>query len=803
MAKDYPENAADAKTSEVAFTVLDCPDAVLTKRYEISDGAPKAVGVVEMPTSGTARREVLRGTPTDILQRLAQSLDSMPGSGAIICAPPPDGRDEWRLTVKKSADRTAGTVARTKADFAPAAGPALLGLDFDVKDYPLETWAAIQERGGLDAILEEAFPGFANAACLRRPSSSSFIRLEGEAGDPKLCGEHRYYIIQDGTDAAAFAKRLAQRLKLCGWAWAKVSAAGTILQRNPLDAGASDPSRIFFEADAELGDGLEYGETRRSDVTCGGMLDTAALRELDAEETAEIAAIEDRAADAVRVEAERIWTTRQEGRVRKRVATGVPEAQARSAVSHYTDRQELLHFEEIHLDSGEVVTVDEILCDKNRYHRQKCAMPLEPDYGNGRNLAIIYTDGEPHIYAQGHGGVDFKLCANPTRFFDIEEPVGLPFEGGAADRDEPDDVFECLDLEAIEAMEPPEFLVDRHFPADGVGFIYGAPGSKKSFLALDMALHIAHGLPSWHGDTIKPRTGHVVYIAGEGASGLKHRVAAWKRGRFLPEGARAKFTLIRQSMNFMRPEDVQKLHRSIRKQAPNGVDLVIVDTVSQMLPGADENLQKDMTLYMQACKALRDTHSCCVVGVHHSSKAKSGGDAGGDMRGSSVFRGGADFIFRTEDTKPHVVFHCQKMKDAEDGWKDSYILPKRQWVDTEGVERSSLVPKRVSEAVAEAADECRRRQIAEIIAAVLDGRESALWPDIKEDIASYANKDGPIRPQQKIDNVRDQVVNALGSSPVRIERVGGDVLVSCSKTGTAKNSTYRFTVQNVRDGVFA
>ena len=33
---------------------------------------------------------------------------------------------------------------------------------------------------------------------------------------------------------------------------------------------------------------------------------------------------------------------------------------------------------------------------------------------------------------------------------------------------------------------------------------------------------------------------------------------------------------------------------------------VFVDTVSRVLPGAEENLQKDMTLFVKACDAVRE-----------------------------------------------------------------------------------------------------------------------------------------------------------------------------------------------------
>ena len=63
-------------------------------------------------------------------------------------------------------------------------------------------------------------------------------------------------------------------------------------------------------------------------------------------------------------------------------------------------------------------------------------------------------------------------------------------------------------------------------PKDDLVVLFGASGTFKSFLAIDMALHIAHGLP-WLGR--KTAAGSVVYVAAEGAGGLRKRLAAYAR----------------------------------------------------------------------------------------------------------------------------------------------------------------------------------------------------------------------------------------------------------------------------------
>ena len=65
-----------------------------------------------------------------------------------------------------------------------------------------------------------------------------------------------------------------------------------------------------------------------------------------------------------------------------------------------------------------------------------------------------------------------------------------------------------------------DILVDR-----GIATIYGESGSTKSFLAIDLALHLASG-SEWFGLPVS-REIPVVYTALEGFTGLRKRILGW------------------------------------------------------------------------------------------------------------------------------------------------------------------------------------------------------------------------------------------------------------------------------------
>lgn len=237
-------------------------------------------------------------------------------------------------------------------------------------------------------------------------------------------------------------------------------------------------------------------------------------------------------------------------------------------------------------------------------------------------------------------------------------------EGAPASEPPAEDVYELLDVDDILNMPDPRWLIDRHIPEHGVGLLYGEPSGGKSFIALDWALHVASGLQDWQGDAVEaPVDAHVLYVAGEGAPGYKKRLRAWQTYHEAPR--RPNFRLLQQQVNFMRPEDVQKLMRTVRQAAVRPLSLLVVDTVSTVIPGADENLQAEISLFMHACRALSVAFSCPVLGVHHTGK-------NGNIRGSSVFKANADFVFRLDrDPKNRTgTLTCEKHRDAEANWEE-------------------------------------------------------------------------------------------------------------------------------------
>ena len=233
-------------------------------------------------------------------------------------------------------------------------------------------------------------------------------------------------------------------------------------------------------------------------------------------------------------------------------------------------------------------------------------------------------------------------------------------------------IFTLMRTGAIMEMKDPEYLIDNLIPDESFGFVIGVPGCLKSFITLDMSLSIAAGLREWMGYKIK-KQGPVVYVTSEGLGDIKRRIKAWEK-KTKKKVDSLPFYLIPDSMNMMQSADVMKLARTVKAaQEQEGAPpaLVVIDTASRVLPGADENLQKDMTLFVKACDYIRQSFKCAVLAVHHLSR-----NGAGTMRGSTVFDGAADFILLVEREAGQMFgsISAKKIKAASDGWTIEFAV---------------------------------------------------------------------------------------------------------------------------------
>jgi hypothetical protein len=211
------------------------------------------------------------------------------------------------------------------------------------------------------------------------------------------------------------------------------------------------------------------------------------------------------------------------------------------------------------------------------------------------------------------------------------------------------------DLDDIPALEP---LIDGWLYKDSVARIVGESGSFKTFVALDMALTVAAQQSLWFGHTVKG--GSVIYVAAEGARGIRPRIRAWETEK--NDGVRVKdFGVYPEPIQVLGPE--WPAFVEVCKQ--NDVAMVVLDTQARVTVGVNENDNTEMGRVIEHAERLRRDTGACVVLVHHTGYDKS------HARGASSVYGALQTelsISRDSNGKKGMTLRLKadKQKDSEE-----------------------------------------------------------------------------------------------------------------------------------------
>lgn len=226
--------------------------------------------------------------------------------------------------------------------------------------------------------------------------------------------------------------------------------------------------------------------------------------------------------------------------------------------------------------------------------------------------------------------------------------------------DAPADAVDALLAEMLHPSDlrdrPPQpYLIKGWLKMPSESWLIGAPGSRKSFVALSMAADVAAGHP-WQG--IRTRQGKVVIIAAEGAAGLGGRINAWERetGRRMSEDVH----ILPRPVQASNAAAWSVLIKACERIQPA---LIIVDTQARVTVGLKENDATDLGIYIAAASALKAASGACVLTIHHT------GRNGQDARGTSAMDGAQDSELKVVALPEPLrgELRHEKQKDLEEG----------------------------------------------------------------------------------------------------------------------------------------
>lgn len=174
--------------------------------------------------------------------------------------------------------------------------------------------------------------------------------------------------------------------------------------------------------------------------------------------------------------------------------------------------------------------------------------------------------------------------------------------------------------------DTPQYLVQGLIPMGTPIAIHGPPKSKKTFVAIDIALSIAIGAPWCHVYGVK-RGRVLLLLLEDPISETRRRIRGFLRYRNITPSDLDDWLFYDDRSNrfrFDEPGDMIKMHMTLADLKPS---LVVMDSLSR-LHSVDENSKKEMSIVTDGWAELCASHGCSLAVIHHNRKSD------GQMRGT-------------------------------------------------------------------------------------------------------------------------------------------------------------------------
>jgi len=248
--------------------------------------------------------------------------------------------------------------------------------------------------------------------------------------------------------------------------------------------------------------------------------------------------------------------------------------------------------------------------------------------------------------------------------------------------------FERADF-VLSQVTNPDWLITEVFERNRLITVFGEPKSGKSFIAIAMACAVARG-SDFYGH--KAKKAPVVYLAGEGVSGIRRRLSVYNQSEYGGSLKEAPLFLSNRGSRINEAEEYQKLEDEINllKQEVGQIGLIIFDTFQRNFSG-DENSAQEVNKFVKAADQLIHDFDCTVLLIHHTGRGNKG-----RARGSSVLDASIDgeFIVERKDKtvgdKKEMFVKMKQTKNKDGmGMTDKNFIFYEETVIGEGLDVTS------------------------------------------------------------------------------------------------------------------
>lgn len=231
-------------------------------------------------------------------------------------------------------------------------------------------------------------------------------------------------------------------------------------------------------------------------------------------------------------------------------------------------------------------------------------------------------------------------------------------------------VFRTLE-HARRPREKTRYVIDKFFATHTLNILYGAPGSLKSMVALDMALDVAGGI-EWmpgcmqNGEGAKTEQGAVVWVdMDNGRRRSDERVDAMSRMKPLPHDA--PFYYISMPQPQLIAHDIESMTMLRNSVDSFGAVMVVIDNLGLVTGEVEEN-SAAMAQVMKNFRWLAEETGAAVLLLHHQRKGSTnGGRVGDSLRGHSSIEASLDLALQVtrEDKTNQITIRSTKTRGVD------------------------------------------------------------------------------------------------------------------------------------------
>jgi len=200
-----------------------------------------------------------------------------------------------------------------------------------------------------------------------------------------------------------------------------------------------------------------------------------------------------------------------------------------------------------------------------------------------------------------------------------------------------------------------DWLIEKLWLAEAVGFLGSPPKHFKSWLAMEMAVSVASGAPCL-GSFAVPTPGPVLlYAAEDSAAAVRQRLESLALHHRVELERLPLWVITADSLRLDQPDDRERLEATVARFQPR---LLILDPLIR-LHQQDENASGPMAALLGFFRALQRKAAVAIALIHHTRKMPTPSGAGYSLRGSSDFYAWTDAFLHLQRRRGRLTLTAE------------------------------------------------------------------------------------------------------------------------------------------------